>query len=80
MYFAWAFDFASKPNVNLDLENYIVVNIIKLNISPLSHSLRLMLSLQPGLEFAPKPFVCDVKVRDGEREKIIRAMYAAGKD
>ncbi|KAF8805683.1 putative cytochrome P450 monooxygenase [Phlegmacium glaucopus] len=33
--------------------------------------------LSPGLELAPKPFVCDVKVRDNKRAAMIRSAYSA---
>ncbi|KAF8816039.1 putative cytochrome P450 monooxygenase [Phlegmacium glaucopus] len=33
--------------------------------------------LEPGIELAPKPFVCDVKVRDDKRAALIRSSFSA---
>ncbi|KAF8802924.1 putative cytochrome P450 monooxygenase [Phlegmacium glaucopus] len=35
--------------------------------------------LEPGLELAPKPFVCDVKVREVKRAEMIKAAFSLSK-
>jgi len=80
MNIVWAFNLTSDTKMTLGLENYIVVRgLFLFDIECQADHYFVLLNIQPGLELAPKPFVCKAIVRDAEREKLVRSVYMASR-